>query len=160
MPASPPGGRRAQDHEARSAAKLGRPSGFDGQRHPNPTARQMVDTITRYGQRLFQPPDETIRGIEPDTWYSPRQPVKPMGPPGIEPRAFQYWAGQNLLWTPRADAEYSASDLKELSRYPLARIAIENVKDTICKASWRFSRARSRAKVARPPRSEEWAMTS
>ena len=64
------------------------------------------------------------------------QPVKPMGPPQGEPTAFQFWYGQNLLWQPRADSEYSASDLKELSRYPLARIAIDNVKDTLIKAAW------------------------
>ncbi len=98
----------------------------------------LIAALSRYGQQLYQPPKDTIRGVEPDTWYSPLQPVKPIGPPGVEPRAFQYWAGQNLLWTPRADAEYSAADLKQLATYPLARIAIENVKDELCKASWQI----------------------
>jgi len=89
---------------------------------------QLVAALSHYGQQLYQPPKDTIRGVEPDTWYSPLQPVKPIGPAGIEPRGFQYYAGQNLLWTPRADAEYSAADLKQMATYPLARIAIENVK--------------------------------
>lgn len=97
---------------------------------------QMVQAMARFGQNLFQPPSNSIRGVEPDTWYSPLQPVEPIGPRGVEPRGFQYWAGQNLLWTPRADAEYSAADLKVLAQYPLARICIENVKDSIIRVPW------------------------
>ena len=99
---------------------------------------QLVAALSHYGQQLYQPPKDTIRGVEPDTWYSPLQPVKPIGPAGIEPRGFQYYAGQNLLWTPRADAEYSAADLKQMATYPLARIAIENVKDSMCMANWQI----------------------
>ncbi len=99
---------------------------------------QMVAALSRYGQQLYQPPSETIRGVEPDTWYSPLQPIKPIGPAGVEPRGFQYWAGQNLLWTPRSDAPLSAADLKTLACYPLARVAIENVKDSMIKASWQI----------------------
>ena len=98
----------------------------------------LVQAFRQYGQQLFQPPKDTIENIDPNAWFSPLQPIAPIAPEGVEPRGFQYWAGQNLLWTPRADAEYSASDLKELSRYPLARIAIENVKDSLCKASWQI----------------------
>ena len=97
---------------------------------------QLVQALTRYSQNLYQSPKDTIRGVEPDTWYSPLQPVTPMGPPGVEPRAFQYYAGQNLLWTPRADAEMSAADLKQIATYPVARMAIENVKDAMCMANW------------------------
>lgn len=92
--------------------------------------------LAQYGQNLFNPPSNTIRNIEPSGWYSPLQPVEPMGPKDIEPRGFQYWWGQNLTWTPRFDAEYSAAQLRSLMTYPLARICAENVKDTICKASW------------------------
>jgi broad specificity phosphatase PhoE len=97
---------------------------------------QMVGAIQRYGQSLYQRPPDQIRGIEQDSWYSPLQPIKPLGPPGTEPRAYQYWAGQNLWWTPRQDAEYSAADLKALAKYPLAAVCIENVKDTISRVPW------------------------
>jgi hypothetical protein len=97
---------------------------------------QMVDAIAHYGQSLFQPPQETIRGIKQDSWWSPLQPIQPFAPPGQEPSAFQWWPGQNLWWTPRADAEYSAADLKQLATYPLARICIENVKDAVTRAPW------------------------
>jgi len=44
--------------------------------------------------------------------------------------------GQNLAYTPRADATYSAYMLKSLAVYPLARICIENVKDQLCRIPW------------------------
>src|SRR6266699_1735232 len=93
---------------------------------------QIVAALTA----LYARPAETIRGIDQDSLYSPLQPIVPQGPVGAEPRAFQYWPGQNLTWTPRPDAEYSAADLKALASYPLARICIENVKDTVTRAPW------------------------
>lgn len=96
----------------------------------------MVQALQGYADAAFKPPSNTIRGIDADSWYSPLQPMQPFAPEGTEPRGFQYWAGQNLLWTPRPDAEYSASYLKYLATYPLARIAIENVKNSIITAAW------------------------
>jgi hypothetical protein len=92
----------------------------------------------RYMGQLYAPPKDSIRGINPDAFYSPLQPVAPFGPPGTQPRGLQYLPGQNLNWVPRFDAEYSSAQLKELAMYPVARIAIENVKDALCKASWTF----------------------
>jgi hypothetical protein len=102
---------------------------------------------------LYQRPAETIQNIDPQSWGSPLQPVQPWGPPKAEPRAFQTWEGQNLIFTPRSDAEYSAADLKALASYPLARICVENVKDTVSRAPWEIQmRARpneTRASVQR-----------
>ena len=89
---------------------------------------QLVASLSRYGQQLYQPPKDTIRGVEPDTWYSPLQPVKPIGPPGIEPRGFQYYAGQNLFWTPRADAEYCLSPETRVLKADLSWIAVSELR--------------------------------
>ncbi len=97
---------------------------------------QLAQFITSAGQSLYQAPRDNIQGIDAAGWYSPGQPVKPLAPADIEPRGFQYWAGQNLMYTPRPDAEYAAAELKRLSTYVLARICIENTKDVICKLKW------------------------
>ena len=89
---------------------------------------EMVTALARYGQRLYQPGSEAIRGITPDTWYSPLQPVKPIGPAGVEPRGFQYWAGQNLMWTPRADAEYCLSPETRVLKADLSWVAVSELR--------------------------------
>lgn len=96
----------------------------------------MVQALSRFGQSLYKPPPDTIRGIDSADWYSPLQPIIPFAPEGSEPKGFQYWSGQNLIWTPRADSAYTAADLKGLATYPLARICIENVKDAVTRCSW------------------------
>lgn len=82
---------------------------------------------------LFQPPRNTIRGVEITDWFGPLQPTSPIAPRGTEPRSHQYYPGQNLTYTPRADQVYSAEDLRNLASYPLARMCIENVCDMICR---------------------------
>ena len=49
-----------------------------------------IANLINVGQRLYTPPNEEIRGIDPSTWYSPLQPIKPIAPEGTEPRGFQY----------------------------------------------------------------------
>jgi hypothetical protein len=82
---------------------------------------------------MFQPPRNTIRGVETTDWFGPLQPVAPIAPKGTEPRGFQYNAGQNLVYTPRADQVYSAKELRDLAAYPLAQMCIQNVCDMICR---------------------------
>jgi hypothetical protein len=98
---------------------------------------QMAAAITQRMQAaLFEPPSNTIESVNPSNWPSALQPVSPIGPPGSQPLGFNLRMGQNLIYTPRFDAEYSAKDLRMFGRYPLARYCIENVKDTICKYEW------------------------
>lgn len=81
---------------------------------------------------LFTQPRANIRGVDVQSWPSPLQPVKPIGPPGAKPLGFNYDLGQNLNYTPRANEYYSAEKLRDLARYPLARACISNTEDIIC----------------------------
>src|SRR5579859_6139285 len=85
---------------------------------------QLAGAITARLNNAYQPPPNTIEGVDSRNWPSALQPVAPIGPKGAEPLAIQYMMGQNLAYTPRADAAYSAYMLKALSVYPLARICI------------------------------------
>ena len=108
---------------------------------PNFTIRQLgpvVSAINRLNQSLYKPPQTTIDGISDNLWPNPLMPVSPIGPPKAEPLSFPFQWGQNINFTPRYDAELSAADLRELAKYPLARICIENNKDILTRMPWRI----------------------
>lgn len=87
-------------------------------------------------QSGYQAPKDGIPSVNPANWPSALEPVRPLGPAGSEPLKIPYQLGQNLVYTPRADAQYSAAMLRALSQYPLARICIENVKDQMGRVPW------------------------
>ncbi len=72
------------------------------------------------------------------SWPSPCQPVVPIAPVGSSPLAWNFYEGQNLTYTPRPDAQYSALDLRRLASYPLARICIDNVIDILTRMPFRI----------------------
>ena len=94
--------------------------------------------LTRMQQSLYQPPSEQIPGMSPTDWPSPLQPVRPFGEPNAQPLGMNILMGQNLMFTPRPDSRFSAADLQLLARYPLARICITNVIDTISSSRWKI----------------------
>src|ERR1700723_3482877 len=98
----------------------------------------LAANISRAQQALYNPPSTTIAGIDPGQWPSPLQPIAPIAPVGAQPLGWPFQMGANLTYTPRADAEYSAADLRIISRYPLARICIENVKDQLSRIPWQI----------------------
>lgn len=82
------------------------------------------------------PPKPLIQGMSPSAWPNPLQPVPPFGPLGSQALSFPFFEGQNLIYTPRPDAEYTANDLRQLATYPLARMCIDNAKDIVCQTEW------------------------
>lgn len=104
--------------------------------------RPLLQLIQGAAARLsasgFKPPSNTIEGIKLSDWYSPGQPVTPIAPAGQQPKQWQFWAGQNLQYTPRYDSPLSAAQLESLSMFPLVRLLIENVKDQICRLPWKI----------------------
>jgi hypothetical protein len=96
----------------------------------------LAASIANLRTGLYQAPPDTIAGVSRQGWYSPLQPIAPVGPAGVGPKGFQFNAGQNQVYTPRFDSEYSAADLKQLAGYDLVRVIIENVKDQIAHTPW------------------------
>lgn len=92
----------------------------------------LVEALTGARNAIYRPPQTQIAGLDNQTlWPNPLQPVTPMGPPKADPLQWPMEWGRNLNFTPRDDAEYSASQLRALAKYPLARVCIENNKDMI-----------------------------
>lgn len=98
----------------------------------------IATALTRMQNRMYTAPPSEIAGVSDQSWPNPLQPVLPIGPQGSAPLAFPFWEGQNLTYTPRPDAVYTAAELRELATYPLARILIEQVKDDICSTKWKI----------------------
>jgi len=97
--------------------------------------RSIGQAVSQLARRLYQAPPDTIAGVNSGNWPTAGQPVAPFVPNG-QPLINPYWFGQNYTYTPRPDAVYTASELRGLSMFPLARICIDNAKDMICKMSW------------------------
>lgn len=98
----------------------------------------IASMLTQIQSRLYQAPEEVIPGMKQTDWPSPLQPVRPFGEPDAQPLAFNMQMGQNLIFTPRPDSRYTAADLQALAKYPLARICISNVQDTISSLKWKI----------------------
>lgn len=99
-----------------------------------------VSALDRLRQNLYQAPGDTIRDVDPSNWPSALQPISPIAPRGSEPLGINLWMGQNLNYTPRMDAEYTAAQLKSLAMYDMVRVIIENVKDQLCYTPWQIQR--------------------
>ena len=97
----------------------------------------LVQAFSRVKEAMYVPPRSTIEGLNETLWPNPLQPVQPIGPPGAEPLSIPFHYGQNLLFTPRADAEYTAEELRRYSQYLMARVCIENNKDMITRIPFR-----------------------
>jgi Phage portal protein len=112
-------------------------------RHLGPLAQ----ALGRLQSNLYRAPEHNIAGVDERNWPSALQPVAPIAPKGSAPLGFNFWTGQNLIYTPRSDAEYKAPDLKRLASYPLARICIENVKDQMVCIPWKIQAKRLRGET-------------
>src|SRR5579863_9094270 len=78
-----------------------------------------------------------ITGVAPETWFGPLQPIKPMAPPEVKGRQFDYPFGANVSYTPRASAAIGFAELRALAdALPLLRTVIETRKDQIAGTSF------------------------
>ena len=98
----------------------------------------IASMLTRMQGSLYQAPEDFIPGMKSTDFPSPLQPVRPFGPPDAQPLGINMQMGQNLIFTPRPDSRYTAADLQALARYPLARMCIDNVINTISSLKWKI----------------------
>ena len=80
---------------------------------------------------------------ENSDWFGPRQPMRPVAPPEVAGRQFDYPVGFNLATEPRAWQPVSFHTLRNLAdAYDPLRLVIEKRKEQICRIPWQI-RARS-----------------
>ena len=90
-----------------------------------------------------------IRGVQPDTWMSPGQPVQPVAQQTAWGRKVDYPVGYNLVYTPRQDLT-PFWQLRALAKYDLVALAIETRKDQMVGLKWSIApRDETKAKDAR-----------
>lgn len=88
-----------------------------------------------------------IRGVAPDNWFGPLQPLEPVAPSLEEPRQFDYLTGLNIQFRPRGEEGVSFAQMRALAdSYDLLRLVIETRKDQVEKLRWNI-----RPKIAAAP---------
>jgi len=82
---------------------------------------------------------ETVQNVTNESWFSPGQPLRPMGPKQEQARALDYRVGQNTTVPPRNDEFISMWDLYMLAEYhDITRLLIETRKDQIEALGWKI----------------------
>ena len=80
-----------------------------------------------------------ISGVMPGTWMSPLQPIRPVAPETVQPRAFDFPVGYNTRFQPRTGRGNSYETLIALSETcDILRLAIETRKDQMEKLEWQI----------------------
>ena len=78
-----------------------------------------------------------IRGVSPNDWFGPLQPLEPMAPVFTAPRRFDYRSGINLQPVPRGEEGISFAQLRALAdSYDVLRLVIETRKDQVERLRW------------------------
>jgi hypothetical protein len=89
-----------------------------------------------------------IRGVAPDNWFGPLQPLEPVAPVFIAPRRFDYRTGLNIEYRPRGEEGVSFEQMRALAdSYDVLRIVIETRKDQVERLRWNI-----RPKIVPGPR--------
>ncbi len=97
----------------------------------------------------------TIRGVAPDNWFGPLQPLPPVAPAFTQPRRFDYLTGLNIQFRPRGEEGVSFDQMRALAdSYDVLRLVIETRKDQVERLRWNIrpktATASSRSADGRP----------
>jgi hypothetical protein len=89
-----------------------------------------------------------IRGVAPDNWFGPLQPLEPVAPALDAPRRFDYVTGLNIQYRPRGEEGVSFDQMRALAdSYDVLRLVIETRKDQVERLRWNI-----RPKIVPDPR--------
>lgn len=73
------------------------------------------------------------------SWFGPLAPMKPIAPPEVAGRSWDYATGYNLNSSPRAFEPMSFETLRVLAdSYDVLRLVIERRKDQLCRLPWKL----------------------
>ena len=96
-------------------------------------ARPPTSPASREGQGR-----EIARGTGAD-WFGPLDPLKPIAPPDVAGRRFDFPPGYNLVTRPRAYEPVGFAELRGFAdAYDLLRLVIETRKDQMERQRWRI----------------------
>ena len=86
---------------------------------------------------IFRPAGITIDGVDPGSWASPQQPIRPTSQLAVGVRQWDFTPGINLQFTPRGDVPVKFGHLWNVSNsFDLCRLLIETRKDQIVNRPW------------------------
>ena len=109
----------------------------------------MTETTAGSGRITLPPPPYQVQvsygaggGVARDSgagWFGPLDPLKPIAPPGVAGRRFDFPPGYNLVTRPRAYEPIGFQELRAFAdAYDLLRLVIETRKDQMERQRWRI----------------------
>ena len=97
----------------------------------------LVKTVTDALSPIFRPAGTLIEGIQPGSWASPQNPIRPTIQLGVGIRQWDFTPGINLQFSPRGDVPIKFPQLWNVSNsFDLCRLFIETRKDQIVNRPW------------------------
>lgn len=100
-------------------------------------ATSLIKTITDAFSPIFRPAGNLIDGVQPSSWASPQNPIRPTLQLGVGMRQWDFTPGINLQFTPRGDVAIKFQQLWNVSNsFDLCRLMIETRKDQIVNRPW------------------------
>ena len=97
----------------------------------------LVKAVSDAFSPMFRPAGNLIEGVQPGSWASPQNPIRPTLQLGVGIRQWDFTPGINLQFTPRGDVPIKFPQLWNVSNsFDLCRLAIETRKDQLVGRSW------------------------
>ena len=100
-------------------------------------ALDLVKTVSDALAPLFRPAGTLIEGVQPGSWASPQNPIRPTLQLGVGIRQWDFQPGLNLQYTPRGDVAIKFPQLWNVSNsFDICRLMIETRKDQVVNRPW------------------------